>query len=114
MPAVKLLRIKDDMPTVEAARRRLIEELRAAKREGWRAVKLIHGYGSSGAGGALRDALRKSLTRRRKEGLIRAFVTGERWTAFDPEARKILDECKELSHDADLEKSNEGVTLILL
>jgi len=38
------------MPTVEDARRRLLEELRQAKQVGVRALKIIHGYGSSGKG----------------------------------------------------------------
>lgn len=114
MPSIKVLNIKADMPTVDVARRRLIEELKAARRGGFTAVKLIHGYGSTGTGGALRGALRSSLARRRKEGLIRSFVFGERWDVFDPAARELLEACPELGRDQDLARGNEGVTLILL
>ena len=48
---------------------RLLAELRQAKQSGLRAMKIIHGCGSTGKGGALRDGLRKSLLRPQKAGL---------------------------------------------
>jgi DNA-nicking Smr family endonuclease len=51
--------IEAGMPTVEQeARQILISELKQAKNSGLSAVKVIHGYGSAGKGGALRGALR--------------------------------------------------------
>ena len=47
------------MPTLEDARRLVIEEIRKAKREGAKVLKVIHGYGSSGTGGKLCVGLRK-------------------------------------------------------
>lgn len=60
---MKTINIELEMPTVDEARRRLIEELKRAKAEGYYVIKLIHGYGSTGAGGALRHSLRSSLRR---------------------------------------------------
>ena len=114
MPTLLILNIKQDMPTVDAARRRLIREIHGAKAKGYKAMKLIHGYGSTGKGGVLKDALRKSLSLRRKEGIIKSFVAGERWDSFEEVARTILDACPELSRDSDLGQGNEGVTIILL
>jgi hypothetical protein len=114
MSRVITLNIKSDMPTVEEARRRLITELQRAKARGARAMKLIHGYGSTGVGGKLRDALRSSLSRRRKEGLIQSWVAGEKWDPFDPVAQAILDGCPELARDSDVGQGNPGVTIILL
>ncbi len=111
---VRTIRIKDGMPSVDQARRRLLAELQAARCDGVQAVKLIHGYGSTGAGGALRDALRSSLRKRRKEGAIRAFVPGEKWDVFDATAAAVLEACPALARDADLNRYNEGVTIVLL
>ena len=108
------LNIKSDLPTVDEARRRLITELQRAKAKGATAIKLIHGYGSTGVGGRLRDALRSSLTRRRKEGLIQSWVAGEKWDPFDPVAQAILEACPELGRDRDMGQGNPGVTIILL
>jgi DNA-nicking Smr family endonuclease len=70
------------MPTVEEARKMLIAELQSAKQSGIAATKLIHGYGSTGAGGALRPALRKSLLRRKKESLVSQIIFGEKWASL--------------------------------
>ena len=77
------------------------------------AAKIIHGYGSSGVGGALRHGIRKSLISPRKEGQIRAVVFGENWSVFDPTARAILEVCPELSKDRDLCNSNPGISIVL-
>jgi hypothetical protein len=114
MPSILTLNIKSDLPTVDEARRRLIQEIQRAKAKGYKAIKLIHGYGSTGKGGALKDALRSSLSRRKKEGVIQAFVAGERWDPLEEMARMILDACPELSRDPDLGRYNEGVTIVLL
>lgn len=114
MTSILTLNIKSDMPTVDEARRRLLTELQRAKARGVKAIKLIHGYGSTGVGGKLRDALRSSLSRRRKEGLIQSWVAGEKWDPFDPVAQGILEACPELGRDADIGQGNPGVTIILL
>jgi Arc/MetJ family transcription regulator len=111
---LKIVNIKTDMPLVDDARRRLLDEIKRAKAEGCSAIKLIHGYGSTGVGGALRTALRESLARRRKEGKIRGYIYGEKWDVFEPAARDLLEACPELRRDQDISRSNEGVTFILL
>lgn len=113
MPQLKIINIEAGMPTVEEARRRLIDELRAARQAGVLAVKIIHGYGSTGKGGALRGALRSSLLRRRKEGLVTRIIFGEKWSVFEEDARYAIERCPELRSDRDLNRSNEGVTLAL-
>lgn len=55
-------------PDLETARRRLLAEIESARRQGVRVLKVIHGWGSSGAGGALCVGIRKSLRLRVKEG----------------------------------------------
>jgi DNA-nicking Smr family endonuclease len=45
-------------PTVEEARRLLKAELEKCRSRKVTAVKVIHGYGSSGVGGALRQGIR--------------------------------------------------------
>jgi hypothetical protein len=111
---VRVFTVKAGMPSVEEARSRLNAEIDKAKRSGTVVLKVVHGYGSSGVGGALRDAVRRSLQKRRKEGKIRAFVIGEKWTVFEEAARQLLEECPELNKDPDLDGYNEGIVLVLL
>jgi len=113
-PALKILNLEAGMPTIDQARQRLLGELREARQSGVLAVKIIHGYGSTGKGGALRCALRRSLLRRKKEGLVKRVVFGERWSVFEEDARYALGCCPELRHDRDLDRSNEGITIAIL
>jgi DNA-nicking Smr family endonuclease len=89
MACVRILNIEAGMPTIEQARQILISELKQARHSGLSAVKVIRGHGSTGKGGALRGALRTSLLRRKKEGLV-------------------------TRSDRDLNRSNEGITIALL
>lgn len=114
MAAVYVAHIKAGLPRVGEARQRLAAELDRARASGAVAVKVIHGYGSSGVGGALREAIRRSLQKRRKEGRVRAFVAGEKWDLFDPVAREVLEACPDLARDPDLNRYNEGITVVLL
>ena len=89
-----------------------MEEIRRAKREGVRFLKLIHGYGSSGKGGALCIALRRSFKLRKKEGVIRDFVAGEDFSIFNEAVLQMLEADPALRGDPDLNATNEGVTLL--
>ena len=111
---LRVVALKAGMPTVMEARARLKTELNTAKNRGTKVLKLIHGYGSSGVGGSLKDAIHKSLHRRKKEGKIRSYVAGEKWDIFEDSVREILEECPELARDRDLNKYNEGITIVLL
>jgi Smr domain len=114
MPAFKIINIEAGFPTIDEARQQLLAELRQAKQSGVVAVKIIHGYGSSGKGGALRGALRTSLLRRKKEGLVSRVVFGEKWSIFEEDARYAIERCPELRSDRDLNRSNEGITIAVL
>jgi len=50
-----VLNLKAGMPTVDQAKRRLLESLYAPRGASGPVVKVIHGYGSSGKGGAIRS-----------------------------------------------------------
>ena len=111
---VAVVSVKAGMPTVEEARAKLKTEIDKARQAGTAALKIIHGYGSTGVGGRLRGAIRKSLRKRKKEGLIRCFVAGEEWDIFAESTRLVLEECPELRRDPDLGRYNEGITVVLL
>lgn len=106
--------LEQNMPTVAQARIRLDQALRTARARQWKAVKLIHGYGSTGKGGAIRRLVHTELAARRKAGQIRAFVPGEEFSPFYPHARLLLETCPALQKDRDYAKTNHGITLVLL
>jgi hypothetical protein len=111
---VVTINVELGLPTVEEARGLLKAELERCRSRKVTAIKVIHGYGSSGVGGALRQGIRKSLIKRRKEGSIRAVVFGEKWSIFDPTTRFMLEKCPELGKGKDLFHTNPGITVVLL
>ena len=114
MSAIQTFNVKAGLPTLEEARRTVAEQIRRAKREGTRVLKVIHGYGSSGKGGALCIGLRKSFGLRKKEGVIRDFIAGEDFSIFNDTVLGLLEAVPELRGDPDLGATNEGVTLLWL
>ena len=111
---IRTFNVKADMPSLDEARRTVIEQIRRAKREKVRVLKVIHGWGSTGRGGTLCVGLRKSFKLRKKEGVIREFIPGEDFSIFNGTVLDLLDAVPELRGDPDLNATNEGVTLLWL
>ena len=114
MSAIRTYNVEAGLPTLDEARRLVIGEIRRAKREGVRVLKVIHGYGSSGKGGVLCVGLRKSFGLRKKEGVIKDFVEGEDFSIFNPTALTLLELVPALRGDPDLSATNEGITILWL
>jgi hypothetical protein len=112
--AIRTFNAEAGLPTLDEARRLVIEEIKQAKRAGAKVLKVIHGYGSSGKGGALCVGLRKSFGLRKKERVIRDFIPGEDFTIFNPTTLNLLGAVPEMRGDRDLGASNEGVTIVWL
>ena len=114
-PAVlKIVNLEEGLPTVERARLRLERELNLARISRCAAVKLIHGYGSHGAGGALRSELQKDLRQAAGQGQIRAFIAGEDWRVSNEAAWTWLQQYPEWKKDSDLGRNNRGISIVVL
>jgi len=100
------------MPTVEQAKRRLLESLYAPRGTGGPVVKIIHGYGSSGKGGAIRTAIREQMAQWQSEGKVLTVVAGENWSIFDQASQGLRQRYAFLGKDQDLDRGNEGMTLV--
>jgi hypothetical protein len=111
---IKSVNLEEGMPQVEEARLRMQYELQLAKKQGYAAVKLIHGYGSSGAGGALRIELQKELARLKQAGAIQEFIAGEDWRVSGESAWALLQRYPKWKQDADLGRNNRGISIIVL
>ncbi len=114
MPPIRTYNVELGRPTLDEARHLVAEEIRRAKREGVRMLKVIHGYGSSGKGGVLNVGLRKSFALRKKEGAIRDYIPGEDFSIFNPATLALLEAVPEVKSDPDLDATNQGITLLWL
>jgi hypothetical protein len=111
---IKTVNLKIDMPLVHEALQRLESELALARQQRCTVLKLIHGYGSTGAGGDIRIAVQKRLYEMAQNGQIRACIYGENWSKSNEEAWKLLQEHPDLKNDSDVGRANRGITIVLL
>jgi len=74
-----------------------------------RVLKIIHGYGSKGRGGTLKNIVRHWLFKHRNEYL--AVIAGENASIFHSDIQNILQTCGS-SYDNDLRVSNLGITFV--
>ncbi len=103
--------IHHGMPTIDTALRSLETFLAISKRTE-KAIKIIHGYGSSGSGGAIRIAAREALEKKRVLGQIKAYIPGEAIATpmgYDDLIRKYK---SLLERDSDYRKGNDGITFV--
>ena len=112
--ALKVVNLEQDMPTVPLALSLLSDALRMARAERHAAVKIIHGYGSSGKGGAIRMAVQAELMQRVRAGELRAFIAGEEWRISDERSWALLQARSELKQDSDLGRGNKGISIVVL
>ena len=111
MGYLKEVNIKYDMPTADLAVRRTTYAIENGRTLGASAVKLIHGYGSTGKGGKIRLEVRAYLERQKARGQIRDYIPGERFSIFDEPTRRAFALCDELRREHDLEAAKNRGTI---
>jgi hypothetical protein len=114
LSAVRTINLETGHPTIDEARRRLLAELNATRSRGARLLKVIHGWGSSGEGGRLAVAVRRSLRLRVKEGKAALMVTGERFSSDTVEGRELAQRHPGVRGDCDFNRANPGITVVEL
>jgi hypothetical protein len=113
-PRIKTINLKSDMPSVHEALRRLDREVALARQEKHSLLKVIHGYGSTGAGGDIRIAVQRRLHDLAEAGQIRDCIFGENWSKTDDATWRLLQAQSDLKSDLDLGRRNQGITVVLL
>ena len=111
---VREINLEIGHPAVAQALERMRMELRMSKKRGYTAVKLIHGFGSSGSGGKIRTAVRRELTAMQRRGEIGDVIFGEKLTIFSQETQELLRRCPSFRRDPDLERYNNGITVVVI
>jgi hypothetical protein len=88
-----------------------IQEMRVSRAK---AVKLIHGYGSSGRGGKIRIGVRDKLAAMKRKRLIKDYIPGEDFGPTDAASRKLAEQDKTVTRDPDYGRMNHGITIVVL
>lgn len=109
---LKLINLEEGFPTIEEARQKMKRELDLARRSGYKGVKLIHGYGSSGAGGGIRLAIGRALQEMKRNGELTCVIFGENWSITDSETWSLAKQFPVLKQDSDLGRRNRGITIV--
>ena len=103
--------LEEGRPFVEDALRRMDRQFYEARLGGTAVVRLIHGYGSSGTGGAIKQAVRTELETALRHGTIKQYVSGEDYqhSAIGRNLRSRFSELKECLRT---DQGNPGITLV--
>ena len=108
---MKEVNLENGMPSVDEALLRLQNEISTASGLGYRLLCLIHGYGSSGSGGAIRKGVRRQLQNMYDRKKINDFIAGENCTSRSGHWRQMLRRFPELRAYS---RINPGVTIVIL
>lgn len=101
-------------PLVQQAMDRLESELLTSRNLGCKVLTLIHGYGSSGVGGAIKEAVLRHLHFLEHQGRIRCIIPGERFEGRSGRGRQLLRQYPFLAEHRDLNRANPGITVVIL
>ncbi len=110
----RIINLEKGMPQVEQALERLRNELHSCRQQHVRVVTLIHGYGSSGTGGLIRDEVRRYLSYLRHEGRVSDVVFGEQFHGHGGPGKQLVRRFPQLAQHRDYKKNNPGITLVVL
>ena len=111
---IKEINIKEDFPSVDVAIFRIQQEIEVHKQFGDQVIKIIHGYGSHGVGGNIKEELNHLLPIWKKQNYIYDYIKGENFTSITLSTRKYSKDLKYLlMQDEYFDSLNKGVTIII-
>lgn len=113
-PKHRIVNLKKGMPLVKQALDKMKLELNAAGKQGIQVVTLIHGYGASGKGGAIREEVRKQLRYMLDQGKIREVAPGEQLGKHAGQRKHLFKRFPFLEQSGEYRAANPGITLVVL
>ncbi len=106
--------IESGMPDVAQALQQLDMKLGEARQQGVALVKVIHGWGSSGAGGRIKAALPRHLADLRRRRVIRGFVAGDQFAVSTRKGADLISKFPVLKGSMHTDRKNPGITFVEL
>jgi len=112
--SIRTINLESGMPTVEEAMIRLERELNFAKSAGVLLIRIIHGYGSSGVGGDIRNACLRFLKKEKEKKRIKNIITGEKYSVSEQSGQALLKQYPQLKQSHKTDRKNPGITFVEL
>lgn len=112
MKRLKKIDLEAGMPTSADALALLKSNIANAKSGNVGCLYVIHGYGSSGRGGVIRDKVRQWLNAQARNGTVKTVINGEDFTIFNFKTLELKNQYKEL--EPLLKVCNHGVIVVEL
>jgi hypothetical protein len=113
-PLHRYVNLEKGMPLVQQALDRLEAAITRASGQGFKALTLIHGYGSSGTGGAIKAAVRQQVRFLQLQGRVKEIIDGEELEGRSGRGRHLLRRFPFIAEHRDLNRSNPGITVVIL
>ncbi len=110
----RTINLEAGRPVVEVALRRLEQAIDDGLRQGVTVLTLIHGYGSSGKGGVIREECRRMLDFMKDKKIVGDYLCGEDFVKKSGRVRALLQRYPALAGHYSLGRGNPGITLVLL
>ncbi len=111
---IRVVNIKEDNPNADYAMYLLDEEIKYSRAVGNRVIVVIHGYGSHGRGGVIREYIKEYLPQLKKHRKIKDYVLGENWGETNDTKKLICEICPEAILNEHLTGVNPGMSVVLL
>lgn len=111
---IKNIDLKKGMPFVDEALATLSLELDLARSQGVKVLRIIHGYGSSGTGGKIKQAVIQELTSLSRARKVRTYVVGDRYSEDTDQGRDLLSQFPDLRSTLVSDRHNPGITFVQL
>ncbi len=111
---VLTVNIESGMPDVAQALAQLDMKLGVARQQGAALVKVIHGWGSTGAGGRIKAALPQHLTDLKRRRIIRGYVPGDQFAISTRQGAQLISKYPVLKETMNTDRKNPGITFVEL
>ncbi len=111
---IKTINLKKGMPFVDEALATLSLELDLARSQGVQVLRIIHGYGSSGTGGKIKQAVIQELASLSRAKRVHAYVVGDRYSEDTNQGRDLLSQFPGLGSTLVSDRHNPGITFVQL
>ena len=113
-PIFDVLYLEKGSPTVQEAVALMKQALRNFRKSQIQVIRIIHGYGSTGPGGAIKKAIVGPLKELVKSGAITTFIVGEEFICSNHYAHSLVNKYPFLKRDNDYLHQNLGITIVEL